>query len=223
MKDVQATPREKNDPRLARAKAIQRELAKLYPDAHCALHFSNPYQLLVATILSAQCTDVLVNKITPAFFAKFPDATTLAMGTQEEVETLIQKAGFFRMKAKNLRACAKQIVEKFAGDVPNRLEDLVPLAGVGRKTANVVLGNAFDTPGLTVDTHVGRLSRRMAFTEHEDPLKVEADLMSLVPNKEWTIFSHRMIFHGRRVCQARKPKCEECTLARHCPKIGVET
>lgn len=204
-----------------RARALARGLAKRYPDAHCALHHENPLQLLIATILSAQCTDVRVNLVTPALFARYPDARAFAEAEPTELETAIQSTGFYRNKAKNIIACCKQLVDKHGGEVPGTMAELIPLPGVGRKTANVILGNAFDTPGITVDTHVQRLSRRMGLTRESDPVKIERDLMALIPAKDWTMFSHRMIFHGRQVCHARKPKCAECTLAELCPKIGV--
>jgi len=205
-----------------RANRIVRLLAKLYPDAKCALHHDNPLQLLIATILSAQCTDVRVNMVTPALFARFPNVRAFAEAEQDELETAIQSTGFFRNKARNIIACCRQIQEKHGGEVPNTMEDLVQLPGVGRKTSNVILGNAFDIPGITVDTHVLRLSHRMGLTRHVDAHKVEQDLMALIPKKEWTMFSHRMIFHGRQVCFARKPNCAECILKEVCPKIGVE-
>jgi endonuclease-3 len=204
-----------------RARKALRILAKLYPDAHCALHFRSPLELLIATILSAQCTDVRVNLTTPALFARFPDAKAYADAELAEIEEMIRSTGFFRNKAKSIRGCCRVLVEKHGGEVPGTLEELVVLPGVGRKTANVVLGNAFETPGITVDTHVGRLSRRLGFTKHEDAVKVENDLMALFPKKEWTLASHRLIFHGRQICFARKPKCDECALAKLCPKIGV--
>ena len=204
-----------------RARRARRSLAKLYPDAACALKHEGPLQLLVATILSAQCTDVRVNMVTPALFARYPSAQDFAAADGHELESMIQSTGFFRNKAKNIKECCQIIVDRFSGEVPGRLEDLVELPGVGRKTANVVLGNSFDVPGITVDTHVGRLSRRLGLTLHDDPVKVEHDLMELIPKKEWTMFSHRLIFHGRQVCHARKPNCEECTLAGFCPKVGV--
>lgn len=199
------------------------QLAALYPEAECALNHDGPLQLLVATILSAQCTDARVNMVTPALFARYPTAADFANSDQAELEGLIASTGFFRNKAKNIRACCQLLVERHGGEVPGNLDDLVVLPGVGRKTANVVLGDAFGVPGITVDTHVGRLSRRMGLTENEDPVKVEQDLMQLVPQPDWTIFSHRMIFHGRQVCDARKPACDRCTLAKNCPKIGVDT
>lgn len=206
-----------------RARRISRGLAKLYPDAHCALHCENPLQLLIATILSAQCTDVRVNMVTPALFARYPDAQAFADAAITELEKAIQSTGFFRNKAKSIQACCRLIVEKHGGQVPATMEELVPLPGIGRKTANVILGNAFGVPGITVDTHVGRLSRRMGLTKHQDPVKVEHELMELIPKKDWTMFSHRMIFHGRQVCAARKPNCDGCGVAKDCPKIGVKT
>jgi endonuclease-3 len=205
-----------------RAKQIVRILAKLYPDAHCALHHENPLQLLIATILSAQCTDVRVNLVTPSLFARYPTVEAFAEADQKELEKAIQSTGFFRNKARNIIACCRQIVEKHAGQVPGNMEDLVQLPGVGRKTANVILGNAFDVPGITVDTHVLRLSKRMGLTKKTDAIKVEHELMGLIPPKEWTMFSHRMIFHGRQVCAARKPNCEGCLVAEICPKVGVK-
>jgi endonuclease-3 len=227
------------NPLRTRARRIGRELARLYPEARCALDFENPLQLLVATILAAQCTDARVNLVTPALFARFPDAAAFANADRKELERMIQSTGFFRSKARSLLACCRQLVEQHDGAVPRTMEELVQLPGVGRKTANVILGNCFDTPGIPVDTHVGRLSRRMGFTTHTDPVKVERDLMGLVPKKDWTrstsvhadnanrprdgwtMFAHRMILHGRQVCHARKPNCEGCTLAKLCPKIGV--
>jgi endonuclease-3 len=209
------------DPKPRRAKRINAILTTLYPDAKCALEYANPLQLLIATILSAQCTDVRVNKVTPTLFARYADAQAFADADQTELETLIQSTGFFRNKARNIRACCQTIAEKHGGEVPRTMDELVPLPGVGRKTANVILGNAFDVPGIPVDTHVGRLSRRMGLTEHDDPVKVESDLMALVPKAEWTMFGHRMIFHGRQVCQSRKPKCAGCALKEICPMIGV--
>jgi endonuclease III len=205
-----------------RARRINAALAELYPDAHCALHHANPLQLLVATILSAQCTDERVNKVTPALFARYPDAAAFAAADIAELETLIQSTGFFRNKARSIHTCCQMLLEKYAGQVPQSMEELVPLPGVGRKTANVILGNAFGIPGIPVDTHVGRLSRRMGLTVHDDPVKVESDLTALIPKKEWTDFGHRMIFHGRQVCQSRKPKCETCVIKKLCPQIGVD-
>lgn len=204
-----------------RSRKINQTLAKLYPEAKCALHYESPLQLLVATILSAQCTDVRVNLVTPALFARYPDARAFAEAKKEELEEAIQSTGFFRNKARNIMACCKKLVEEYDGQVPGSMEELVPLPGIGRKTANVILGNAFAVPGITVDTHMQRLSRRMGMTEKSDPVKIEHELMELIPKKEWTNFSHRMISHGRQVCHARKPKCEGCAVAKYCPKVGV--
>ena len=211
------------DPIRGRAGQIVRLLAKQYPDAHCALHHENPLQLLIATILSAQCTDVRVNMVTPSLFARYPNAKAFATAEPRELETLIQSTGFFRNKTRNIIECCKQIVAQHGGQVPATLEKLVPLPGIGRKTANVVLGNAFGVPGITVDTHVARLSQRMGLTTHVEPEKIERDLMGLIPKKGWVMFSHRMIFHGRQVCAARKPNCPACILQRICPKIGVDS
>lgn len=205
-----------------RATLVSSELAKLYPDAHCALNYQSPFQLLIATILSAQCTDKMVNKVTPALFARYPDPAAFAQAEQVEVERLIQSTGFFRNKAKNIIACSQAIMKEHAGEVPASLDALTKLPGVGRKTANVVLGNAFDIPGMVVDTHIGRLSRRLGLTKQHDPVKVEHELMKLFPPQEWTILGHRLIFHGRQVCDAKKPRCESCTLRSFCPRIGVK-
>lgn len=209
------------DLRKARARRIVRLLGRHYPDAHCALDFANPLQLLVATILSAQCTDTRVNLVTPALFARYPDAKAFAEADPKELEKLIQSTGFFRNKTRNIIRCCRQIVERHGGAVPGRMNDLVRLTGIGRKTANVILGNAFRQAGITVDTHVGRLSRRMGLTVEKNPVKVERDLMQVLSRRQWTMFSHRMIFHGRRVCKSRKPRCETCPLAKACPKIGT--
>jgi endonuclease-3 len=205
-----------------RARRIVRLLARLYPDAQCALHYENPLQLLIATILSAQCTDARVNQVTPGLFARYTNAKAFATADPRELEAAIQSTGFFRNKARNIQECCKQLVSAYNGQLPRTMEELVKLPGIGRKTANVILGNAFAVPGITVDTHVGRLSRRMGLTTETNPEKVERDLMQLIPRKEWTMFSHRMIQHGRQVCQARKPNCVECALAKICPKVGVE-
>ncbi|HKA06249.1 MAG TPA: endonuclease III [Gemmataceae bacterium] len=206
-----------------RVPRILEVLAKLYPDAHCALEHQTPLQLLIATILSAQCTDVRVNMVTPALFARYKTVQDFANADPKKLERMIASTGFFRNKAKNIIACCKAIVAQHGGEVPDTLDKLVKLPGVGRKTANVVLGDAFGVPGITVDTHVGRLSRRLGLTVQEDPVKVEFDLMEVIPKPEWTPFSHRLIFHGRRVCFARKPDCAGCTLNAFCPKIGVAT
>jgi endonuclease-3 len=204
-----------------RARRIVRLLARQYPDAQCALRHEGPLQLLVATILSAQCTDVRVNLVTPALFARYADAKAFAEAKPRELEEAIQSTGFYRNKARSIIACCRDLVARHGGKVPATMEELVPLPGVGRKTANVVLGTAFGVPGITVDTHVRRLSRRMGLTRKDDPKKIEQDLMALIPRKEWTMFSHRMIFHGRQVCFARKPNCPGCILNKVCPKIGV--
>jgi endonuclease-3 len=210
------------DPLRARARGILAKLTRLYPDVRSALDFADPLQLLVATILSAQCTDRRVNTVTPALFARYPDARAFAEADQRELETYIKPTGFFRNKAKNLILCCRGLMERHGGVVPGTLPELVQLRGIGRKTANVILGNAFTVPGIPVDTHVGRLSRRMGLTVHKNPVKVERDLMALIPKARWTDFGHRMIFHGRQVCRARRPRCEECVLAKLCPKVGVQ-
>lgn len=209
-------------PARERAPLINDALRALYPDAACALHFENPLQLLIATILSAQCTDVRVNMVTPALFKRYRTAKDFAGCDIEELQQMIKSTGFFRNKAKNIKGCCQAIVERYGGKVPGELAELITLPGIGRKTANVVLGNAFDTPGITVDTHVGRLSRRLALTRDHDPVKVEFTLMKLLPAEEWTNFSHRLIFHGRAICLARKPKCDACAVSNLCPKIGVK-
>jgi endonuclease III len=205
----------------AHARRVFRALTRLYPDARCALEHRSPLELLIATILSAQCTDARVNQVTPALFDRFPDAKAYATATVRELERSIQSTGFYRAKAKNIRACCRRLVERHGGEVPATLAELVALPGVGRKTANVVLGDAFGVPGITVDTHVGRLSRRLGLTTYTDPAKVEQDLMALLPAKDWVMFNHRTITHGRRVCHARKPDCEHCALSKLCPKVGV--
>jgi endonuclease-3 len=201
---------------------VARRLARHYADAQCALHFSSPLELLIATILSAQCTDERVNMVTPELFRQFPTSEDLAQAPQSEIERIIQSTGFFRNKAKNIKECCRRLVEGYGGEVPQDLESLVRLPGIGRKTANVVLGTAFGIPsGVVVDTHVGRLSIRLGLTNQTDPVKVERDLMAVLPRQEWIAFSHRMIHHGRRICVARNPKCEICPLNDICPKIGV--
>jgi endonuclease-3 len=212
----------KRSPARQRAVSINDALRPLYPETVTALAHESPLQLLIATILSAQCTDARVNLVTPALFARFRTARDFAECDSRELESLIKSTGFYKNKAKNIRACCAAILDRFGGEVPNTLEDLVSLPGVGRKTANVVLGDAFGTPGITVDTHVGRLSRRLGLTRQTDPVKVEFALMELIPQPEWTAFSHRLILHGRQVCFARKPQCGTCQLAGLCPKIGVK-
>ncbi|GAB2478820.1 endonuclease III [Jatrophihabitans fulvus] len=203
-----------------RARRINRELAEVYPTAHCELDFTTPLELSVATILSAQCTDKRVNEVTPALFRRYPDAAAYASADRDELEAMIKSTGFFRNKTTSLINLGHQLVERFDGEVPNRLEDLVTLPGFGRKTANVVLGNAFGVPGLTVDTHFGRLVRRWGWTDETDPVKVERVVAALIPKKEWTIFSHRAIWHGRRICHSRKPACGACPIASLCPSYG---
>jgi endonuclease III len=203
-----------------RARRINRELAKTYPDAHTELNFSNPLELLVATILSAQTTDVRVNLVTPTLFAKYPTAADYAAADREELETIIQSTGFFRAKTSALISMAQALCERFGGQVPDTLDRLVTLPGVGRKTANVVLGNAFAKPGITVDTHFGRLARRFGWTSETDPVKVEHEMSALFPKSEWTLLSHRLIWHGRRICFARRPACGVCPVAALCPSFG---
>ena len=207
--------------RTRRARRINRLLAVRYPDAHCELDFTSPLELLVATILSAQTTDVRVNVVTPLLFARYPDAAAYAAADRAELEETIRSTGFFRAKAQSLLGLGQALVERYDGDVPARMRDLVTLPGVGRKTANVVLGNAFAVPGLPVDTHVGRVARRLGLTTQEDPVKVETELGGLIPPRDWTMFSHRVIFHGRRTCHARKPACGACPVAALCPSYGV--
>jgi endonuclease-3 len=197
-----------------------KELAELYPGAHIELDFTNPLELVVATILSAQCTDKRVNEVTPALFTRYRSAADYASADRAELEEMIRPTGFFRNKTTSLIGMGQALCERFGGQVPARLEDLVTLPGVGRKTANVVLGNAFGIPGITVDTHVGRLSRRFGWTESHDPVRVEHEIGALFPRKEWTVLSHRLIFHGRRRCHARKPACGACPLATLCPSYG---
>jgi endonuclease-3 len=203
-----------------RARRINRELAALYPDAHCELDFTTPLELLVATILSAQCTDRRVNMVTPVLFARYHNAADYASAEREDVEKIIQSTGFFRAKTTSIIGLGQALCDRFGGEVPSTLRDLVTLPGVGRKTANVVLGNAFGVPGITVDTHFARLSRRFGWTTQTDPVKIESEVGALIPRAEWTMLSHRLIWHGRRVCHARRPACGACTLARLCPSFG---
>jgi endonuclease-3 len=205
-----------------RTTQILSTLKRTYPDAHCALHFTTPLELLIATILSAQCTDERVNQVTPALFARCPDAASLAAISQKELEKIIHSTGFYRAKARSLRSCAASLVADHQGKVPKTMEALHKLAGVGRKTANVVLGNAFGlAEGVVVDTHVGRLSRRMGLTRHLDPVKVESALVRLIPKENWTLVSHLLIAHGRKRCNARKPDCAQCEVKKLCPQRGV--
>jgi endonuclease-3 len=204
-----------------RARKIDRILADFYPYAHAELDFRNPFELLVATVLSAQTTDVRVNQVTPTLFARYPDARRLSEADLADIEEIIKPTGFFRAKARSVHVLSQKIVDDFDGVVPGRLEDLVTLPGVGRKTANVVLGNAFGVPGISVDTHFGRLAKRFGWTESDDPVKVEQDVMQLFPPRDWTMVSHRVIFHGRRVCHSRRPACGACPVAALCPSFGV--
>jgi endonuclease-3 len=206
----------------ARAKEVNKRLAKRYPDAQCSLDFTTPFQLLIATILAAQSTDARVNIVTKSLFRKYPDPQAFANASQVEMETDVKQTGFFRNKAKSVIACSKAIVEKHGGKVPQTIEELVTLPGVGRKTANVVLGNAFDSPaGIVVDTHVTRVSGRLGLTEQADAEKIEADLITMLPRSEWTAFSHRVIYHGRETCIARKPLCDACVLSDLCPSADL--
>jgi endonuclease-3 len=204
-----------------RARAIDRILQQVYPDAHCELDFRDPYELLVATILSAQCTDERVNQVTPALFSRFPDAVTLAAADRAELEELIRPTGFFRNKAASLQAMAAKVVQSHRGRIPQPMSALTALPGVGRKTAHVVRGNAFGQPGFTVDTHVSRLSQRLGWTTQTDPVRIERDLDAIFPRKDRTMVSHRLIFHGRRCCFARKPACAACPIARLCPSRDI--
>jgi endonuclease III len=203
-----------------RARRIDRELALLYPDAHTELNFSSPLELLVATILSAQTTDKQVNLVTPTLFARYPTAADYAAPDRDELEKILRPTGYYHAKANSLIGLGRALCDRFGGEVPPRLRDLVTLPGVGRKTANVVLGNAFGIPGITVDTHFGRLARRFQWTASTDPVRVEAEVATLIPRRDWTDLSQRMIWHGRRVCHARRPACGACGLARLCPSYG---
>jgi endonuclease-3 len=206
----------------ARAIEVFARLKRAHPDAHCELDHETPLQLLMATILSAQCTDKRVNMVTPTLFKRFPTAQALADAQQEELEEIIKSTGFFRNKAKSLIGLGKALVERHGGAVPDSMETLVKLPGVGRKTANVILGNAFrKNEGVVVDTHVGRLSLRLGLTRETDPVKVERELMALIPREDWTMLAHVLVFHGRRICYARTPKCEICVLSEICPSSTV--
>jgi endonuclease-3 len=200
---------------------IYRQLSKNYPNVRCELDYKNAFQLLVATVLSAQCTDKRVNQTTPALFKKYPDPQKMAKADLKDIQNLVKSTGFFRAKAKNIKGLSNIIVKQFDGNVPSNLEDLITLPGVGRKTANVVLGHAFGIPGITVDTHFGRLSRRFGWSKQNNPVKVEFEVGELIPEKEWTNLSQRMIWHGRRVCHSRKPACGACALAKLCPSYGI--
>ena len=200
---------------------MYRVLLQRYPDAHCELDFADPFQLVVATVLSAQTTDVRVNQVTPALFARYPTAADLAAAEQGDVEDIIRSTGFFRAKSEAIIRLAAAVVERYDGAVPRRLTDLVTLPGVGRKTANVVLGNAYGVPGITVDTHVGRLARRFGWTDEDDPVKVEHAVGAMFPRRDWTMLSHVLIFHGRRTCFARNPACGDCPVTRWCPSSRI--
>jgi endonuclease-3 len=204
-----------------RARKINRVLAETYPDAHCELDFTSPYQLLIATVLSAQTTDKRVNLTTPALFAKYPGPSELAAANPEDVAEILRPTGFFNAKTKSVMGLAAALRDHFGGQVPRTLDELDTLPGVGRKTANVVLGNAFGIPGITVDTHFGRLARRFGWTSSDDPVQVEREVGELIPKREWTILSHRLIWHGRRICHARKPACGACPVADWCPSFGL--
>ena len=208
--------------RKQRARAVIRELKKLFPEAECALHHESAFQLLVATILSAQCTDERVNMATPELFRRYPDAKALKNSTQAAVEKIVNPLGFFRNKATNIRAMAAMLVDDFGGEIPQDIDLLVKLPGVGRKTASVVLGTWYGIPsGVVVDTHVRRISNLLGLTESQNPEIIERDLMAILPKKEWIEFSHRIIYHGRQTCIARRPKCESCGLLKHCPRVGL--
>lgn len=214
--------KESRQEKRARASALADRLSRLYPEVACPLAHRNTFELLVAVVLSAQCTDAAVNQVTPALFRRFPDARSLSQADPSEIESLIRPLGLYRTKARALKRCARQLVEEFNGAVPSTMTELTRLAGVGRKTANVILGHAFDTPGIAVDTHCKRLSRRLGLSRQEDPKKIEQDLAALLPPREWTAFSHRLILHGRRVCHARKPACEKCALSDLCPSSAAQ-
>jgi endonuclease-3 len=213
------TPNAKSE----RARRIARTLAELYPEARISLNFRTPWECLVATILSAQCTDERVNQVTPELFRQIPDVTAMANAPEDRIRELIVTTGFFRQKTRALQAAARAMLERFEGEVPDRMDDLLTLPGVGRKTANVLLGHVFGQPGLVVDTHVRRVSRRLGLTKNFDPDKIEADMQKMLPPQEWTAFSMRLILHGRRVCYARRPRCEACALDADCPRIGVKS
>ena len=203
------------------ARAVYRILSKTYPEIRCELDFKNPLELIVATVLSAQCTDKRVNTVTPALFKKYKTAKAYAGADIHQLEELVFQTGFYRAKAGHIKGIGIKLLDNFNGEVPSTLEELITLPGVGRKTANVVLGHAFDIPGITVDTHFGRLSRRFGWTKETDPVKVERIVVELIPEKEWTNLSQRMIWHGRRICHSRKPACGACPVAKICPSVGI--
>jgi endonuclease-3 len=204
-----------------RARAIAGHLARLYPAVECPLTHRNTFELLASVILSAQCTDAAVNKVTPELFHRYPEPALMARASTSDIESIIRTLGLFRAKAKSLQRCARQLVEEFGGRVPSAMEDLIKLAGVGRKTANVIRGHAFGMPGIAVDTHCRRLSRRLGLTREQDPVKIERDLSKILPPQEWTNFSHRLIIHGRQVCYARKPACQRCAVSPLCPSSNL--
>ena len=213
-------PKESRAERKKRAQRIARALRRAYPEARCALRFESPFQLLIATILSAQCTDEMVNRVTAGLFAEYANPKALADAEPAEIERLVRRTGFFRQKARSIQSASRDIVEKFGGEVPRTLEELVTLRGVARKTANLVLGTAFGVPGLAVDTHMKRVNRRLRLTSQDDPVKIERDLAELIPREEWTGYTHRVIQHGRQCCDARRPRCEACPLRADCPHPG---
>lgn len=216
-------PRESTESKTGRIKKIIAGLKRTYPDAHCELNYTNPLELLIATILSAQCTDKRVNLVTAELFKKYRTAADFANAPQEDLEQAIKSTGFFRNKAKSIKSCCQALVDRHAGEVPRTMESLTELGGVGRKTANVVLGNGFNVnTGIVVDTHVARLSQRLGLTRADDAGKIEQELMTLVPQREWTMFSHWLIWHGRRRCYARNPDCANCEILNLCPRIGVK-
>ena len=210
-------PRESAAKRAARAERIRKRLAKSYPKADCALRFETPFELLIATILSAQCTDEKVNEVTAVLFGRYGEPAALAKAKPETIEKIVHATGFYRQKTKSIQATSRDLVERFGGVVPKTMEELVSLRGVARKTANVVLGNAYGVPGLAIDTHMKRVHQRLELTREDDPVKIERDLMELVPEADWTRYTHRVIHHGRVCCAAKKPRCEECPLAGDCP------
>jgi len=214
--------REGEADRAKRARSIARALVRTYPDASCELTYGSPFELLVATILSAQCTDKMVNQVTPALFAAYPTPAAMAAAPLPHLERLVRRTGFFRQKARSIKAVAAAVAAAPGGAVPADMKALTSLPGIGRKTANVVLGTAFGRPAIFVDTHVKRLANRLALTVHDDPVKIERDLQSLLPESQWTGFAHRLIHHGRQVCGARAPKCDKCSIARWCPRVGLE-
>lgn len=218
-----APRRESATARRDRAEAVARVLGEAYPGAHCSLDFTSPFQLVIATILSAQCTDKRVNMVTPELFRRWPDPAALAGAKQHDVEAVIRSTGFFRAKAKSILGCAQALVDRHGGEVPRTMDDLVRLPGVGRKTANVVLGTAFGiASGVVVDTHVGRISRRLGLTRATDAVRAERDLVRVLPREHWIAFSHRLIEHGRNACAARSPICDGCALSDLCPRVGVK-